>query len=86
MGLFPTLKGKPVRCSLISGRLPRHFPPLPEGLSTTQMFWNPADNVSGFYGIPRNMTGIGRKLKDGIVGKFVASRLYATKSEGLNTC
>ena len=28
------------------------------------MFWNPADNVSGFYGIPRNMTGIGWKLKE----------------------
>lgn len=27
------------------------------------MFWNPGDNVSGFYGIPREMTGIGSKLK-----------------------
>ena len=54
----------PSRCSLLSGRLPSRFAPKPEGLSTTHMFWNPADNVSGFYGIPRNMTGIGWKLKE----------------------
>ncbi|CAE7792603.1 Arsb, partial [Symbiodinium sp. CCMP2456] len=53
----------PSRSSLLSGRLPGRFPPVPEGISTPQMFWNPQDNVSGFYGIPRNMTGIGRKMK-----------------------
>ncbi|CAE7794915.1 Arsb [Symbiodinium sp. CCMP2592] len=54
----------PSRSSLLSGRLPRRFPQVPEGISTPQMFWNPQDNVSGFYGIPRNMTGIGRKMKE----------------------
>ena len=67
----------PSRCSLLSGRLPSHFAPKPEGLSTTHMFWNQADNVSGFYGIPRNMTGIASKLKEAgysthFVGKWDA--------------
>ena len=54
----------PSRCSLLSGRLSHRFPPSPAGISTPQMFWNPQDNVSGFYGIPRNMTGLGSKLKE----------------------
>ncbi|CAE7591969.1 Arsb, partial [Symbiodinium microadriaticum] len=67
----------PSRCSLISGRLPRDFPVAPRGMSNPATYWNPEDNVSGFYGIPRNMTGIGSKLKQAgyathYVGKWAA--------------
>ena len=49
----------PSRSSLISGRLPIHV--------NTQNIdadaYNPDDPVSGFQGIPRNMTGIATKLR-----------------------
>jgi len=67
----------PSRQSLISGRLPREFSQPEAGVSNPTTFWNPEDNVSGFFGIPRNMTGIGSKLKQAgyathYVGKWAA--------------
>eukprot|EP00729_Bicosta_minor_P020008 gene20008-7499_t len=49
----------PTRCSLQTGRLPVH---VNDGNQVMQT-WNPHDLVSGFAGIPRNMTGIATKLK-----------------------
>ena len=45
----------PSRSSLISGRLPIHVND------------NPDDPVSGFAGIPRNMTGIAEKMKGAVM-------------------
>jgi len=49
----------PTRSSLQSGRLPYHVNVLNDDMA----IWNPNDPVSGFAGIPRNMTTIGMKLK-----------------------
>ena len=49
----------PSRSSFLSGRLPIHVNDLNKALD----FYNPDDPVSGFAGIPRNMTGIATKLK-----------------------
>ena len=49
----------PSRCSLLSGRLPIHVNDKNEPVSN----YNPNDKVSGFAGIPRNMTTISQKLK-----------------------
>ncbi|CAE7872685.1 Arsb [Symbiodinium microadriaticum] len=67
----------PSRQSLISGRLPREFAAPMAGVSNPATFWNPEDNISGFFGVPRNMTGIGSKLKQAgyathYVGKWAA--------------
>ncbi len=51
----------PTRSSLQSGRLPMHVNVLNADMSS----WNPADPVSGFAGIPRNMTGIAEVMKKG---------------------
>jgi len=51
----------PSRSSLISGRLPIHV--CDENVPPNH--YNPSDPVSGFEGIPRNMTGIGTKMADG---------------------
>ena len=51
----------PSRSSFISGRLPIHVNDLNLHLDV----YNPNDSVSGFAGIPRNMTGIAAKLKAG---------------------
>lgn len=49
----------PSRSSLQSGRLPNHV-----SVENTQpTAHNPKDPVSGFAGIPRNMTGIAEKLR-----------------------
>ncbi|CAE7264785.1 Arsj [Symbiodinium sp. CCMP2592] len=75
---YTTSSSGPSRYSLISGRLPHSLPQLSENnLSSPGQLWNPEDNVSGFVGIPRNMTGIGSKLKQGgyathYVGKWAA--------------
>ena len=75
---YATSSSGPSRYSLISGRLPHSLPQLSENnLSKPGQLWNPEDNVSGFVGIPRNMTGIGSKLKQGgyathYVGKWAA--------------
>ena len=50
----------PSRSSLISGRLPIH---VNEDLEVKTTCYNPNDKVSGYYGIPRDMTGIAEKLK-----------------------
>ena len=49
----------PSRSSFLSGRLPIHVNTLNLPLGT----YNPKDPISGFAGIPRNMTGIATKLK-----------------------
>ena len=49
----------PSRSSYQSGRFPYHVNVLNDDMSVA----NPADPVSGFAGIPRNMTGIAEKLK-----------------------
>ena len=50
----------PSRSSLISGRLPIHV----NDLNIDPDWYNPMDPVSGFSAIPRNMTGIGTKMKE----------------------
>ncbi|GMH93176.1 hypothetical protein TrVE_jg9564 [Triparma verrucosa] len=49
----------PSRSSLQSGRHPDHVNPLNTGVLVN----NPSDPVSGYQGIPKNMTGIAEKLK-----------------------
>ncbi|CAE7197386.1 Arsj [Symbiodinium pilosum] len=79
---YTSSQSAPARSSLLSGRLPSHcWPGKPEGVSNAQMFWNRSDNVSGFLGIPRNMTAFPRKLQEvgyatHYVGKWDAG--YAT--------
>jgi len=63
----------PSRSSLQSGRLAVHV----NSVNTGVTYWNPGDNVSGFAGIPRNMTGLAQKMKEGgysthMVGKWDA--------------
>jgi len=63
----------PSRSSLQSGRLAVHV----NSVNTGVTFWQPADNVSGFAGIPRAMTGMAQKMKKGgycthMVGKWDA--------------
>ena len=50
----------PSRSSLLSGRLPIHVNDKNSGIN----LYNPDDPISGFAGIPRNMTGIATKLKE----------------------
>ena len=49
----------PSRSSFLSGRLPIHV----NDANIGPDFYNPDDPVSGFQGIPRNMTGLGTKMK-----------------------
>ena len=51
----------PTRSCLQSGRLPVHV----NVLNLSPSSWNPDDPVSGFAAIPRNMTGIATKMKQG---------------------
>ena len=48
----------PTRSGIQSGRHPFHVNPI----NAAPDIYNPADPVSGFAAIPRNMTGIGTKL------------------------
>ena len=50
----------PSRSCLMSGRLPIHVNDQNRQMST----YNPLDPVSGFAGIPRNMTGLATKMKE----------------------
>lgn len=50
----------PSRSCLMSGRLPIHV----NDLNLAPTNYNPADPVSGFSAIPRNVTGIAEKLKE----------------------
>jgi len=63
----------PARSSFQSGRLAVHVNTGNNGVST----YNKQDQVSGFAGIPRNMTGLGEKMRLGgystsMVGKWDA--------------
>lgn len=63
----------PSRSAFLSGRLPIHV----NDVTTSETCYNPKDPVSGFDGIPRNMTGIASKLKEAgyathMVGKWDA--------------
>jgi len=63
----------PTRSSIQSGRLAVHVNPVNSAVTSR----NYNDPVSGYAGIPRNMTGIAEKLRDGgyrthIVGKWDA--------------
>lgn len=63
----------PSRSSFISGRLPIHV----NSENSPPTKYNPDDPISGFSGIPRNMTGIAEKLKQAgysthMVGKWDA--------------
>ena len=49
----------PSRCALQTGRLPVHV----NTANSDPGISNPADPVSGFQGIPRNMTGVAAQLK-----------------------
>ena len=49
----------PSRSSYQTGRMPIHV----NVLNDDEAVWNPADPVSGFAAVPRNMTGIATKLK-----------------------
>ena len=51
----------PSRCSLQSGRLPTHV----NILNNAATAWNPANNDTGFSGIPRSMTGVAALMKRG---------------------
>jgi arylsulfatase I/J len=48
----------PTRSSFQSGRLPVHV----NDVNADPAVYNPADPISGFAGIPRNLTCIGNKL------------------------
>ena len=50
----------PSRSALLSGRLPIHV----NDVATSETSYNPNDPVSGFDGIPCNMTGIATKMKE----------------------
>ena len=61
----------PSRCSLLSGRLPIHVNDRNRNIA----LHNPSDPISGFAGIPRHMTTLGTKMKQGgysthVVGKW----------------
>ena len=51
----------PSRSSLLSGRLPIHV----NDVNAHPDVYNPNDTISGFAGIPRNMTGLATKMKLG---------------------
>ena len=63
----------PSRSAFLSGRLPIHV----NDVTTSETCYNPNDPVSGYDGIPRNMTGIASKMKQAgyathMVGKWDA--------------
>ena len=79
----------PSRSSLISGRLPIHV----NDLNLAPVNYNPDDPVSGFSAIPRNMTGIAKKMKGAgyathQVGKWdagMATPDHTPKGRGFDT-
>ena len=79
----------PTRSSIQSGRLAVHVNPVNSAVTSR----NYNDPVSGYAGIPRNMTGIAEKLRDGgyrthIVGKWdagMATPEHSPKGRGYET-
>ena len=79
----------PSRSSFLSGRLPIHV----NDLNVDPDHYNPNDPVSGFAGIPRNMTGIAEKMKGAgyathQVGKWdagMATQDHTQKGRGFDT-
>ena len=79
----------PSRSALLSGRLPIHV----NDADTSQSCYNPKDPVSGYTGIPRNMTVIATKLKEAgyathQVGKWdagMATPDHTPKGRGFDT-
>lgn len=79
----------PSRSAFLSGRLPIHV----NDVVTSETCYNPKDPVSGFDGIPRNMTGIASKLKQAgyathMVGKWdagMATPDHTPKGRGFDT-
>ena len=80
----------PSRCSLLTGRLPIH---VNDDNKVRPSFHNPDDPVSGFQGIPRNMTVIAEKLKSAgyathQVGKWdagMATPTHVPKGRGFDS-
>ena len=71
----------PTRSAIQSGRHPYHV----NALNAAMEISNPEDPVSGFAGIPRNMTGIATKLaaagySTAMFGKWVRSQLPVASS------
>eukprot|EP00439_Symbiodinium_sp_Y106_P028487 s185_g3.t1 len=79
----------PTRSSIQSGRLAVHVNPVNSAVTSR----NYNDPVSGYAGIPRNMTGIAEKMRDGgyrthIVGKWdagMATPEHSPKGRGYET-
>ena len=79
----------PSRSSFLTGRLPIH---VNDKLGSFEEF-NPKDIVSGYQGIPRNMTGLGQKMKEGgyathMIGKWdagMATPQHTPEGRGFNT-
>lgn len=79
----------PSRSSLQTGRLAVHVNPVNSGVTSH----NPADPVSGYAGIPRNMTALAEKMRQGgyrahAVGKWdvgMATPEHSPKGRGYET-
>lgn len=79
----------PSRCSLLSGRLPIHV----NDRNRNSALHNPLDSVSGYAGIPRNMTTLATKMKEGgyathVVGKWnvgMATRDHTPEGRGFDS-
>jgi len=79
----------PTRSAILSGRNPIHV----NVLNLSFDYYNPFDPISGFAGIPRNMTVIGEKMKMGgyathMVGKWdvgMATPDHIPKGRGFDT-
>lgn len=79
----------PSRAALLSGRLPIHV----NDIDSDQSCYNPNDPVSGYAGIPRNMTVVATKMKEGgyathQVGKWdagMATPDHIPKGRGFDT-
>ncbi len=80
----------PSRSSLMTGRFPIHVNDDTDAKLTA---YNPEDKISGYYGIPRNMTGIAAKMKKAgyathQVGKWdagMATPNHTPKGRGFDT-
>ena len=67
----------PSRAALHSGRLPTHV----NTENTAQSAHNPRDPVSGFAGVPRNMTTLGTKMRDaGYKTVFIGKPVEVTQN------